>query len=230
MKKNLLLLAVLTGCTTSTQVSSIPKPQTINDAPSVSLPSPVAVPSTTLPVVVPSVSGAVEVSYKMPELVLPKSPSQAMIEAAQYYKEHGNSDLFFSYAKARLKKLQGGNYTDAEKAIKDFRECLNKRKPIPVKWKDYGVWPLFKSAAIGGWSGVNMYQNPRKTLNSVERSGHWYHETTHVCDFTHEVNGKIQNDISQYPVIRESFPYQMGYLFEDYLVEVRRSEVKLADE
>lgn len=146
-----------------------------------------------------------------------------MIEALSYFKEHSNSDDFYAYLKPRLKRLEGGNYTDGEKAVKDFRACLNTGRKISIVWKNYGIPPFYRSAVLGGWDGIRVYQNPKKLMNSIERAGHWFHEVTHACKFSH--NG---NDIERYPIIRSSFSYQSGYLFEDYLTETRRSQNKLA--
>ncbi len=216
-RQNLLVLAVLVSCT-----KTIPSKVSLPSSPistGTSVP-----PVTTLPPSVP-------VSLKTPELLLPKYPSQSMQDAAKYFKEYANSDEFYEYVKRNVPaKLAGGNYTDRDKAIADMRKCLATRKPIPIRWATYGVWPTYSSAAIGGWDGISINQNAKKSLTSLERAGHWYHEITHVCNFTHEVNGVSRNSINSYPIILKSWPYNGGYAFEDFLIEKRRASMKLASE
>jgi hypothetical protein len=122
-----------------------------------------------------------------------------------------------------VKELKGGNETSVEKAITKTRECFNKLGPVQIVWHKYGIAPFYKSAAIGGWDGEAINQNPKKILTSVERAGHWYHELTHACGLSH-----VSNNISTHPIIRQSWPYQAGYKFEDYVTFKRR--VKLAAE
>ena len=169
----------------------------------------VAPPELTTPVVTEPV---VIQSTVMPEIVLPQKSSSEMAKASELYKKYGNTQEFYNYLLANIKPLQGGNYTDVNEAIKDFRHCLSTRGNIPVVWHNYGVWPLYKSAAIGGWVGTAMWQNPKKDLDAIERAGHWYHETSHACGFSH-----VSNDISKMPIIKLSWPYQAGYLFISFL-------------
>jgi hypothetical protein len=129
-----------------------------------------------------------------------------MIQALADFSTYANSDEF--YATLKIDKLAGGNTTDVEKSVKAFRECLDRGEKIDVVWKRYAPF----SSALGGWSGYVINQNPKKTLSAVERSAHWLHEVSHYCGFTH-----IDNSIAKYPVIEQSFPYQIGYKFEAFL-------------
>lgn len=217
MKKlHLMTLAVLVSCTSTTvekpaEPTSSSVPRDMTTAPVVTSP-------------VPTASTPIEVkAYKVPALQIPSDSGPAFREALSIFQEHAQSEEFYTYVRENVKKLQGGNETDVEKAITKTRECFSSLGPIQVRWQKYGIPPFYKSAAIGGWDGVQVNQNPKKVLTSVERAGHWYHELTHACKFTH-----VSNNIKTHPIIRQSWPYQAGYAFEDYVTFKRR--VKLAAE
>lgn len=168
---------------------------------------------TTSPVV--QETAPVELGFTAPTIMLPSRASSEMQKALQLFTEYANSDEFYTYVRNKVpRELKGGNETDRDMAILKTRVCLSKLGPVNVTWKNYGVWPLYKSAAIGGWDGIGINQNPRITLTHIERAGHWYHELLHACKFTH-----VSNNIKLYPIIRNSWPYQGGYAFEDFLEE-----------
>lgn len=207
--KNLILLIALVSCTTAVktpEVTTLPKEPT----------TPV---STTLPtIVVPS-------AMRVPQLAIPSDSGPAFREALAIFNEFAQSDDFYVYVRAKVKTLSGGNETNVERAITKTRECFSNLGKIDVRWRKYGIPPFYKSRAIGGWDNVQINQNPKMVLTSIERAGHWYHELTHACGFSH-----IDNDIVRSPIIRNSWPYQAGYKFEDYVTERRRSGVQLAGE
>lgn len=213
IRKSHLLLLTLVACATPMQTppSQIPTSSASQSTTSISTVSATATPAAA------NVSAAVKLST--PKFNLPSAPSTAMIEATKFYAQYANSDEFYVYARAHAKPLQGGNETSLDNAIKKTRECLNASKEVTIMWGRYSPW----SAAIGGWDGVGILQNSRVTMNSIERAGHWYHEITHLCGFSH-----IDNNISKFPIIRESWPYQGGYMFEDFLTSKQQS--KLAGE
>lgn len=220
MKKNLLILAVLVSCTTPEKPSKVTPPKTSGSTTS-------GTPATVSSSTGSTATTAGLVSYKVPALSIPENSNATVKEALALFHEHSQSEEFYSYVRKTVKTLAGGNETDVERAIQKTRECFNRLGPIQIKWRNYGVWPVYKSAAIGGWSYAEqvIYQNPRKLLNSIERAGHWYHELTHACKFSH-----ISNNINTHPIIRKSWPYQSGYAFEDYVIEKRRAKVELAGE
>jgi hypothetical protein len=205
--KKYLVLAVLAGCATQ-----IPRMKDSEDSP----PSTPTAPSSGY--TRPTTSTEV---WKTPTLVLPLNPSKSMQEARELVREHANTDGFYGYVRSKVKHLAGGDETNVEQAIARFRTCLNNLGEIPVVWGTYMPF----SRAIGGWDGTHIRQNARLSMTSVERAGHWVHELTHACDFNH-----LSNDIVKYPIIKESWPYQAGYAFEDYLTEKRRTEIQLAGE
>ena len=225
MKNLNYLFLVLTAACATTVLKEAKKPTSSE----VSQPSTPTVPSstsgqTTVPVQGPVTSAPVK-SYKVPALQLPSNASTSMHEALELFKQHAQSDDFYVYVRKTVKKLDGGNETDVERAITKTRECFDKLGNVDVRFRNYGVWPLYKSAAIGGWDGYQINQNPKKSLTSIERAGYWYHELTHACGYNH-----VSNNITTHPIIRQSWPYQAGYAFEDYVTEKRRTNVQLAGE
>lgn len=168
---------------------------------------PVKVPEVTAPEVQVQVPGTIKI-WKTPAISLPTSSSKAMLEASQYIDQHGNTDEFYNYVRANAKKLEGGNETSLENGILKLRECFDKGETVKISWG----WYLPGSAAIGGWNGIEIKQNSKKNLTSIERAAHWMHEISHKCGFSH-----VSNNISRYPIIANSWPYQVGELFEQYL-------------
>ena len=161
--------------------------------------------------------------YKTPNLDLPSSPSQAMKDAERWFETYANSEEFITYFRANVKTLQCGNILDVEKAITKYRDCFDKGKTIKIRWGSYGPF----SRAIGGWDGVQVNQNSKMSLTNVERAGHWTHELSHYCGFTHEYKGKLVNSIGDYPCITKAFPYQIGYKFEDFISAKNKQEKRL---
>lgn len=155
--------------------------------------------------------------WRMPEIILPIDADSSMREALKLVNQFANSDDFYQYLNRKMIRLSGGNETNIELSIKKFRNCLHNSSPISVYWKDYSK--VDQNQVIGGWNGYRMNQNKFHRLNPIERAGHWIHEISHACGFTHEVHGQLVNDIEKYPIIRNSFPYQVGYAFEDFLSE-----------
>jgi hypothetical protein len=201
-----LMLLTMAACAT-TMVKQTKKP-----VPSSALVTSPVTPSISAPIVsAPATSGTALTVYKTPTLNLPKGSSHAMVEAARYFAQYANSEAFYEYVKETVpEKLEGGNYTDRDTAIKDYRECLNTHGAIDIVWKKYAI--IYRKTVIGGWDGKSIKQNSYFNLTPIERAGHWYHEITHACKFTH-----VSNNITRYPIIRKSWPYQGGYAFEDFL-------------
>lgn len=206
MKRNLLMLAVLASCATQVAKDPVSTDKKPVDDSSSRLPVEVSFPKRV---------------YKAPKIILPVNPSEDMIEAVKIFAENAQEDEFYDYVRKNVKALAGGNETNVEVAITKMRDCLDVLESVTIKWGNYVPW----SKAIGGWDGTYVNQNARLAMNSVERAGHWYHEITHACKFTH-----VANNISKYPIIRQSWPYQGGYAFEDFITDKRRSAVQLAGE
>jgi hypothetical protein len=227
MRSNLLLLAVLAGCATQATKKSTVEDQastsSVSTTPAVQIAPSVIAPVATPSVPVSTLPTITRKAYKVPELAIPSGAGPAFREALALFNENAQSDEFYMYVRKSVKSLQGGNETDVDRAITKTRECFDKLGKVDVRWQLYGLWPLYKSDAIGGWDGFQINQNPKKALTSVERAGHWYHELTHACKFTHEVDGKVENNIVWHPIIRQSWPYQAGYKFEDYVTEKRKN-------
>ena len=157
--------------------------------------------------------------HKVPELKLPSDAHESYFATAQILYQYGNNDEFYSYAKSHMHKLSAGNAENVDLAIREFRSCLEKMKPVPIVWEDR------EGHVIGAWKNQKMVQNKRLELDPIQRSGHWLHELSHGCGFTHD-----ENDLKFHPEIKNSFPYQIGDQFESYLrgisseecIEVRR--------
>jgi hypothetical protein len=147
---------------------------------------------------------------KTPEFILPDPPNDGMKEVVLVFQAYANTDEFYTFARPKLTTLAGGNSENPDQAIKEFRHCLNTRKSVRIKWGEYSG--EYRTRVYGGWTGNYLSQNPHVSLNPIKLAGHWMHEITHACGFTH-----VDNDILKFPIIKESFPYQIGDLFEDYL-------------
>lgn len=184
--KHLLLILLIVGCNST--------PQKVDVTPDAVVLKPV--------VVVP------DKAWKTPTLLLPSNPSIAMLSAVSMIAEYGNSDEFYEYVRLNVKTLAGGNETDINVAIAKFRNCLDKGETISITWYSYRPF----SNVIGGWSGYSIVQNPKMNMTSIERAGHWLHEISHYCNFSH-----VSNNISTHPIIKQSFSYQAGYKFESFL-------------
>jgi hypothetical protein len=143
-----------------------------------------------------------------------------MREAALLFTQYANDDDFYTYVRANVRSLEGGNETDVEAAIEGTRKCFDRADSVPVVWGTY----MPGSNAIGGWHLGKIKQNSRIGMSAVERAGHWVHELTHKCGYSH-----IHNNITLYPIIRKSWPYQLGYKFEDY-VTMKQSQRMIAGE
>jgi hypothetical protein len=153
------------------------------------------------------------VQLKTPKINLPSKPSQAMIKATEYFAQYANSDEFYDYFKANARPLRGGNRTDLAVTIMEYRKCLDTRPEINIVWGRYAPW----SRAIGGYADGVVYQNPKTVMTAKERAAHFLHELSHWCGMTHEVNGKLENNPSRFPILLDSFPYQGGEHFEKFL-------------
>jgi hypothetical protein len=151
-----------------------------------------------------------EAGMKTPTLILPDDSDKTMIAAATVFSQYANSDEFYAYVKKEVQGLEGGNETNVDVAIHKFRTCLAEREPIKIVWKKYSSKNVGR--VIGGWRKTYLAQNPFKELNVIDRASHWIHEISHACGFTH-----VENDIMKYPVIKRSWPYQVGFKFHDFL-------------
>lgn len=160
----------------------------------------------------------------MPTLTFKGAQDTTTLEALKLFNAYAQDEELYAYIKQTVKAMDGGNETDVNRAIEKTRDCFTTLPSVPVVWRRYGLPPFYMSSAIGGWDGVKINQNPKKILDKVERAGHWFHELTHACGFTH-----ISNNIKTHPIIRESWPYQAGYAFEDF-VTTKLEKVKLAGE
>lgn len=146
--------------------------------------------------------------FKTPRYVLPTNYTapKEYPQAIALIDKYGNSDEFFAYAKAK-RTYYSHLTTDIEAAVKKFRDCLSTTDDVHIQFYN----PTIPSKAIGAWNGYVMRQNTEHKLNVIERSGHLFHETSHKCGFRH--NGNYADKFDNY----NSFPYAMGYDFEDFL-------------
>lgn len=149
---------------------------------------------------------------RTPTLLLPEDADEHMVEAAKVFGQYANSDEFYAYLRKNVTDLEGGNETNVDSAIEKFRSCLDQRDSIKIVWTKYSNQNIGK--VIGGWRDTYLAQNPFKELDVIERASHWIHEISHGCGFTH-----IDNDINAYPIIKRSWPYQVGSSFEEFLGE-----------
>lgn len=212
------LLALMVACATQvpkqTDTSSTGSPQ----SPTTVTETPSPAPQTATPVPTAPASATPAKVLTVPELKLPKYSSTAMKEAAKFFAQWGNADEFYVYYfKGNVKlPLKASNTLDVEVAIKKYRECLDGLQPVEIYFKRY-MWP-YSNSVVGGWSGGNyIRQNPNYDLDKYERAGHWYHEITHMCGITHEINGQLENNPEAFPDLKLSFPYQVGYIFRDFV-------------
>lgn len=150
--------------------------------------------------------------WKTPTLILPENADQDMLLAAKIFGEYANSDEFYSFLKKTVSSLDGGNESDLDTAIRNYRRCLNVHAPIEIVLKRYSL--KNRSIVIGGWRKTYLAQNDFKKLDPVERASHWIHEISHACGFTH-----VENDIKAYPIIKQSWPYVVGRTFKEFLLE-----------
>lgn len=158
-------------------------------------------------------SSNVSSSRRTPDYVITlKQVPPVYADAIALIKKWGNSDEFFAYFKGKRTRFSHFEGTVAE-AIEQFRKCLEGAGTIRLSFYD----PIIPSSAIGGWNGSVILQNLEHSyMTKVQRAGHLYHETTHMCGFVHKGNRPSWYDNEN------SFPYAAGYDFEDFL------ETKLA--
>jgi hypothetical protein len=144
---------------------------------------------------------------KVTQIILMDDPSSEMPQAKKYFEDWVNSQEFADYFLSQVKELTGGNYSDPKEALEVFRRFLSEGTSIAIYWYNYGRW----SNAIGGFDGEEgIAQNPRIYFNAIERAAHFCHECSHAAGLTHDGN-RIT------PYIEGSFPYQIGYKFEEFL-------------
>jgi hypothetical protein len=139
---------------------------------------------------------------------------QAAIKLIQ---ENANTDEFIAFVKSYHKKPLSHTDKTLEQALEIWRNQLDKGDLIRLKF----VWnPLTK--AYGGWTTPGMYieQNTKFKMSPAGRAGHLLHETAHKYGWRHLGNYPNQNNNTS------SFPYVIGYAFEDYLLE--KAKLKIA--
>lgn len=134
--------------------------------------------------------------------------------AIQLIEAHANTDGFYKYMASKRTYFAHTKLKPIE-AIKIFREQLNSSKTIEVKF----YRPRYKSSAIGGWNGTSIYENMDFKMEAVRRAGHLLHETSHVYGWEHQGNYANRNDN------RNSFPYAVGYDFEEYIMQITKKEL-----
>lgn len=206
--KHLVFCAFLVAC--ATQVTKTPD-QTLPSEDTTTSGNTPAQPDSTPPVIVVPTPK----QYKTPTLVIPATSSSAMKKASEYFAQFGNSQEFFDFFTAKSGPLAGGNVLDKSVAVEEFRKCMDGLGRVEVYFKSYSVF--YRRSVIGGWDGTAIRQNPAYSLTAEERAGHWLHELSHGCGFTHEVNGRLENDPIAYPILNKSFPYQVGDQFIEFL-------------
>lgn len=134
----------------------------------------------------------------------------ALIEA------HANTDKFAAYVIAKKTVLSHTDKTLPE-AMKMFREQMDKQDIVEVTF-----YKNIFSSSIGGWDGTKILQNLKFVKDPEGRAGHLLHEVSHKYGWKHQGNYHDRyNNVN-------SFPYVIGYAFEDYLRSLKAS--KLAGE
>lgn len=189
----LLLSLLLASCATQT-----PLPTPINRDVDVTI-----VDSKPEMVVVPSPAKV----YKTPRYKFSDTITPDYFQAVEYIEKWANSDEFIHYVLSKRTYYSNTTYSVKE-AIKLWREQLNQNDIIPIAF----YTPLIKGKAIGGWDGYKINQNTKYVLSAMHRAGHLIHETSHKYGWKHNGNKvKANNNVN-------SFPYAIGYDFEDFLI------------
>jgi hypothetical protein len=158
-----------------------------------------------------------QAEQKVPKYIVPGKTNPHYLTAIAYLELYGNSDEFFSFM-ARKRSYFSHYKGTTFQAYDKFRKCLAQGQDIRLEF----YRPVFSSNAIGGWTGAVIKQNTRYQLTDIERAGHLYHETAHVCGFEHKGNRPGQYDN------RNSFPYAVGDDMEEFLKN--KTSTKIAGE
>lgn len=131
--------------------------------------------------------------------------------AVELIKLHGNSDMFYRYMVSKRTYFAHTNKMKVTDAIKKFRTQLDQGETVQIKF----YTPFLKGKAIGGWNGLVISENTKFILSVARRAGHIMHETSHKYLWTHDGNSSVANDNGN------SFPYALGYDFEDYILSLK---------
>jgi hypothetical protein len=191
--KILFALLILSGCATPVQ-------------------KPVEAPKTVEKILAPKPVEKVTV-LPMKVWKTPKYHSEAPLtpkyrEAISLIEKWANTDEFINYV---AKKRTYFSHTDKtiSEVLSIWRSQLDKGETIEITY--YTTW--WKGRAIGGWNGDKIYENIKwaEELTAIERAGHLLHETSHKYGWVHQGNYTNQFDNVN------SFPYAIGYEFEDFL-------------
>jgi len=173
MKLNkLILVLLLSGCSTLTQ-----NPVTENPAP-----------------ISQDVSVQANESLNTPLFLFKSAPKDNYTEAILLISKHGNSNRFYSYMKSKRKYFSHTELS-VDDAIKSFRESLSKSEIINIVFYTNRF-----SKAIGGWNGSVISENTKFNMKPIELAGHIFHEASHKYGFKHLGNYKNKNDnINSFP-------------------------------
>jgi hypothetical protein len=133
--------------------------------------------------------------------------NDSYVQAIALIKKYANSDEFIRYLQSKRTKFSHTEI-EASMAIKMWREQLAKCDTINIEFYK----PLYPSKTIGGWSGNKIIQNLKYDMIAEQRAGHLLHETSHKYGWIHKGNYSDKYDN------KNSFPYSVGYDFEDFLL------------
>jgi hypothetical protein len=191
MKLLLLSLLLLVGCATQA-----PRP----------LPVESKVPRITVIPTPPVVVDAPRLR-STPNYSLPSDAPEDFKQALELIKAYANSDEFYDYVLTKRKYFSHVDGKSVKQCVQEFRDQLDKGDRLEVV-----LYHQYFSKALGGlWADGKIHENTKFKMTPNERAGHWLHETSHKYGWSHLGNyvTKFDNE--------NSFPYAIGYDFEDFL-------------
>lgn len=134
------------------------------------------------------------------------------VEAIQLMQKWANTDEFVAYVASKRTYFSHTDKSVTE-ALKLYREQLDRGDTIEItffspKWYNY----LKYKDTIGGWDGDSINENLSFSgYGPNRRAAHLLHEVTHKYDWKHQGNHSDKYDNEN------SFPYAIGYDFEEFL-------------
>lgn len=169
--------------------------------------SPRLVPTPTTPVSVPQEKVIVPVKeYRTPRYYSKQEFNPVYKEALSLIAQWANSDEFINYVAHKHTYIKHTDKTVLE-ALKLWRSQLDQSDQIEISF-----FHQYFTKSIGGWYDGKINQNTKFSLTVYERAGHILHETSHKYGWIHQGNYTNENDNVN------SFPYIIGYDFEDFLL------------
>lgn len=187
--KFVLLLLLLVGCATQAPRQLPPETQ----VPRVEIPVPPVVEAPRL--------------RNTPAYTLPAQASEDFKQAVELIKAYANSDEFYEYVLSKRTYFSHVGTKTAKQCVQEFRDQLDQGDTVEIV-----LYRNIFSKAIGGlWADGKIHENTKYRMTPNERAGHLLHETSHKYGWVHQ--GNYVTDFDN----ENSFPYAMGYDFEDFL-------------